>query len=114
MSESLKALKKRQRNLQYKLKVVDQFIGHYEEVRDQCQIEVRLNMLEDVYQEYFTIREKIELLEEEAYEGSQADAEPEVKKEAEQHREENFAVLQEFEDHFCELKAELFKLRSQE
>ncbi|XP_038106576.1 uncharacterized protein LOC119766213 [Culex quinquefasciatus] len=108
----LQTLRKKQEFLLNKLEVLNQFVEHYKAEEHECQLEVRLGMLNDVYQEFTDLRTKLELLLEEKDAAKYADAEPKVKQEVVSHREEaNLQVVQEFDNKFCKIKAMLIAKR---
>ncbi|XP_038106475.1 uncharacterized protein LOC119766147 [Culex quinquefasciatus] len=108
----LQTLRKKQEILLNKLEVLNQFVEHYKAEEHECQLEVRLGMLNDVYQEFTDLRTKLELLLEEKDAAKYADAEPKVKQEVVSHREEaNLQVVQEFDNKFCKIKAILIAKR---
>lgn len=108
----LQTLRKKQEILLNKLEVLNQFVEHYKAEEHECQLEVRLGMLNDVYQEFTDLRTKLELLLEEKDAAKYADAEPKVKQEVVSHREEaNLQVVQEFDNKFCKIKAMLIAKR---
>ncbi|XP_058811088.1 uncharacterized protein LOC131675984 [Topomyia yanbarensis] len=112
MAREVKALLKRERQLQNSLTFIDKFIQNYDDERDARQLSVRLNVLEQVGAEYYTVRAKLELLQEEEEEKKQDGAEPAVKEEALHHLEEtNYQAMHDFDDRFCTLKAELLELQ---
>ncbi|XP_058817235.1 uncharacterized protein LOC131680536 [Topomyia yanbarensis] len=114
MSGELRALQKRERQLLGMLDSVERFLGRSADERDECEIIVRLQMLEDAAKEFFTVRGKIELILEDAEKEKQANSDPDMKKEALDHLDdENFHIMQEFDDRFCHLKARLLQLQSQ-
>ncbi|EDS44041.1 conserved hypothetical protein [Culex quinquefasciatus] len=65
-----------------------EFVVHYKVGEHECQLEVRLGMLNDVYLEFTNQRTKLELLLEEKDAVKFADAEPKVKQEVVSHHEE--------------------------
>ncbi|XP_052567467.1 uncharacterized protein LOC128093772 [Culex pipiens pallens] len=108
----LQTLRKKQEILLNKLEVLNQFVEHYKAEEHECQLEVRLGMLNDVYQEFTDLRTKLELLLEEKDAAKFANAEPKVKQEVVSHREEaNLQVVQEFDNKFCKIKAMLIAKR---
>ncbi|XP_038118287.1 uncharacterized protein LOC119769527 [Culex quinquefasciatus] len=108
----LQTLRKKQEILLNKLEVLNQFVEHYKAEEHECQLEVRLGMLNDVYLEFTNLRTKLELLLEEKDAAKYADAEPKVKQEVVSHREEaNLQVVQEFDNKFCKVKAMLIAKR---
>ncbi|XP_062538515.1 uncharacterized protein LOC134206800 [Armigeres subalbatus] len=95
----LRALMKRERMLQQKVAAVAKFVEAFDRDRDECQIEVRLKNLDEVYSDFFLLREKIELLMEDAKvteeDGSDSKKDEKEKKDAEQ---ENLRAVEEFEN----------------
>lgn len=97
----VQTLRKRQAILLNKMEVLHQFVEHYVAEDHECQLEVRLQMLTDVYAEFMDLRTKLELLMEESDTAKYADATPKVKQEVLSHREEaNLQVMQEFDDKY--------------
>lgn len=108
----VETLRKRQAILLNKLEVLHQFEENYVAEQHECQLEVRLEMLTDVYTEFMDLRTKLELLLEEKDATKYATATPQVKQEVLSHREEaNLQVMQEFDDKYCEIKAKLMAKR---
>ncbi|XP_058448801.1 uncharacterized protein LOC131428773 [Malaya genurostris] len=112
MADEVKGLLKREKHLQNSLSFVERFLQNYNEDRDYRQLSVRLNVLEKVGAEYFTVRARIELLQEEEEVRKQANTDPAVKEEVlHQLEETNYQMMQEFDDRFCALKGELLDLQ---
>ncbi|XP_055645590.1 uncharacterized protein LOC129782412 [Toxorhynchites rutilus septentrionalis] len=106
MSANLRSLLKKERQLRDSVNLIRLFLENYSSERDNRQISVRLQKLEEVGKDFLETRAKIEmLLEDESTKcGEEETAEAEREK-------ENFRVLQEFDDEFCNLKAELLELQ---
>ncbi|XP_062534477.1 uncharacterized protein LOC134203611 [Armigeres subalbatus] len=110
----LRALMKRERMLQQKVATVAKFVEAFDRDRDECQIEVRLKNLDEVYSDFFLLREKIELLVEDAKstdeDGSDSKKDEKEKKDAISREQENLRVVEEFENRYCMVKGSLLKL----
>ncbi|XP_053698867.1 uncharacterized protein LOC128745821 [Sabethes cyaneus] len=83
LNDDLRTLLKRERTIYKRLAVVEAFIKNDHE-SNQCEIEVRLQVLEDAYKDFFPLRESIEL---------------------------STQQLAEFENKYCAVKSQLLKLR---
>ncbi|XP_058456361.1 uncharacterized protein LOC131433782 [Malaya genurostris] len=114
MSGDLKALLKREKQLHHFMELIDRFIQNFDEERDLRQINIRLQKLEEVGKEFYDIRCKIELLQEDEVLKGGAEEDPEIKEEARQAREDsNFEVIHQFDNKFCHLKSELLDLQAE-
>ncbi|XP_055627216.1 uncharacterized protein LOC129769151 [Toxorhynchites rutilus septentrionalis] len=112
MSKELRALTKRERQMLNSLDVVQQFLEDFEWDRDECQVEVRLQLLQEEYKEFLEVRNKIEIIMEDADSEKFAAGDEDEKEEADQLREKaNFDVMRQFQNRFCVLKAQLLKLK---
>ncbi|XP_053699002.1 uncharacterized protein LOC128745971 [Sabethes cyaneus] len=100
------------RTIQNKLAVVQTFIKNYHD-SNQCEIEVRLQVLEEAYKDFFPLRESIELILDESEETSSIESSSKVsKEEAKKIRDDrNTQQLTEFENKYCAVKSQLLKLR---
>lgn len=89
--------------------LVEKFVENFDKDRDECQIQVWVQGLDTdcdldaVYAEFFTLREKVEVLldddDEEADDTEQAARE-----------QENIHAVEKLENRFCKLKSDLLKL----
>ncbi|XP_062704313.1 uncharacterized protein LOC134286676 [Aedes albopictus] len=108
MTSDLRTLLKRERLLQQKVSIVEKFVIAFDKDRDECEVEVRLEGLEEVYVEFFVLREKIELLmEDEEDDGDDIDP---AEKDATNRVQQNFLAAENFENRYCKLKVALLKL----
>ncbi|XP_058456828.1 uncharacterized protein LOC131434190 [Malaya genurostris] len=111
MVTELRCLRKREQQLRKLLDGIQFFVDEFEEERDNGQVDLRLQGLDEVYKEFFVIRSKLELLLEDAEVQKHAESDPDVKVEAlEQLDDENDRILQEFQKQFYVLKASLLAL----
>ncbi|XP_055589791.1 uncharacterized protein LOC129741974 [Uranotaenia lowii] len=115
MSRELKVLLKREKQLQSFIELIDRFVENFQPETDQRQISVRLENLERICKEIYDVRGRIEILLEEALgdESSDGDGERKGRGEAadQSSEDENHLLLQQFDDKYCLLKAELLELQ---
>ncbi|XP_055590185.1 uncharacterized protein LOC129742319 [Uranotaenia lowii] len=115
MSHELRVLVKREKQLNNIIESIEKFVENFHPETDQRQISVRLEKLENTCKEFYDVRGKIELFIEEAMEEESVDSAARGKGEDrtdDQSREEaNNLLLQQFDDKFCMLKAELLELQ---
>lgn len=110
MSHELRILEKRERQLRNNLNLIDRFLQNFTKGKDECQLCVRLQILDEANKEFYAVRSKIELLLEDI---CPTDEEAEDKEEILQQQEKaNYQVMQDFDDRYCTLKTELLKLQS--
>lgn len=100
----LRALAKSERRVLNTLDGLENFVRKYEPTKDETQIAVRLESLEAICKEYYSIRERIELLTDEA-------AEIEDDKDVRERERANLLALSEFEERYFRLKANLISKR---
>ncbi|XP_058827738.1 uncharacterized protein LOC131687658 [Topomyia yanbarensis] len=113
MSGVLKALLKREKQLHHFTELIDRFLHNFDEERDSRQLSIHLQKLDEVAKEFYDVRGKIEVLQEDEELKEVAGKDPTVKEEAVQAREDsNFQVMHQFYDRFCNLKAELIELQA--
>ncbi|XP_038106163.1 uncharacterized protein LOC119765952 [Culex quinquefasciatus] len=118
MAPSLRELEKQQSHLRRTLEAIQQFVNQYDATRDADQIDVRLERLDETFNEFRSVRIKIELLtEEDDFDVEVMEGETEedrAKREADakkKRKEKNLKVLMEAEDFYCAVKAKLYKKR---
>ncbi|XP_053692086.1 uncharacterized protein LOC128740561 [Sabethes cyaneus] len=112
LNDDLRTLLKRERTIYKRVTVVEAFIKNYHE-SNQCEVEVRLQVLEDAYKDFFPLRESIELMLDESDGPSSIEGSSKVSiEEAKKIRDDrNTQQLAEFENKYCAVKSQLLKLR---
>ncbi|XP_055542582.1 uncharacterized protein LOC129728192 [Wyeomyia smithii] len=111
MPAELRRLQKREHQLLKSLEGARLFIQRFDAEKDEGKISLRLQGLEDIFKEFFTVRGQIELLLEDAEVQKHSNSELEVKQEALTHLDdENDRAMQDFEDKYYDIKAELLTL----
>ncbi|XP_038116836.1 uncharacterized protein LOC119769026 [Culex quinquefasciatus] len=118
MAPSLRELEKQQSHLRRTLEAIQQFVNAYDGTRDADQIDVRLERLDETFNQFRSVRIKNELLTEEddldvevvegETEEERAEREADVKK---KRKEKNVKVLMDAEEFYCAVKAKLYKKR---
>lgn len=83
----------------------ENFVRKYDPAKDEIQISVRLESLETICKEFYTIRERMELLTDEA-------ADLEDDKDVQEREEANLQALSDFEERYFRLKASLTSKRA--
>ncbi|XP_038106487.1 uncharacterized protein LOC119766160 [Culex quinquefasciatus] len=118
MAPNLRELEKQQSHLRRTLEAIQQFVNAYDATRDADQIDVRLELLDETFNQFRFVRIKIELLTEEddldveVVEGETEEERAEREADANKKRKEkNVKVLMEAEDFYCAVKAKLNKKR---
>ncbi|XP_055623639.1 uncharacterized protein LOC129767050 [Toxorhynchites rutilus septentrionalis] len=121
MDHNLRDLLKQERFLRKKFDTVRDFLHNFDADQHNCQLDVRLQRLEETFKEFQIVRQKIELLAEEESEQTPPEPKETEKEWAERvtalnlaREEENWKVLSEMEEIFCTLKGEIMSLKQHE
>lgn len=105
MVADMRALTKRERQLLNSLEGIERFVESCDPSKDGRKAGVRLQVLEAVYKEYFEVRSKIELLLDEIDPSEDSET-----KTGEDQVEKRKKMLSDFEDRYCDAKAELLDM----
>ncbi|XP_062540862.1 uncharacterized protein LOC134208916 [Armigeres subalbatus] len=118
MPEDLRSLLKKEKRLLNSLVLVEKFVQDFDEERDKKEVEVRLQLLENCVSEFFVVRDKVEVLLDEAADEATANPdEPEkarkvrLESESRKREEDNLAIATDVENRFCKAKAALVDRR---
>ncbi|XP_055632550.1 uncharacterized protein LOC129773023 [Toxorhynchites rutilus septentrionalis] len=121
MDHNLRDLLKQERFLRKKFDTVRNFLHNFDADQHNCQLDVRLQRLEETFNEFQIVRQRIELLAEEESEQTPPEPKETEKEWAERvtilnlaREEENWKVLSEMEEIFCTLKGEIMSLKQHE
>ncbi|XP_055634131.1 uncharacterized protein LOC129774420 [Toxorhynchites rutilus septentrionalis] len=121
MDHNLRDLLKQERFLRKKFDTVRNFLHNFDADQHNCQLDVRLQRLEETFKEFQIVRQRIELLAEEESEQTPPEPKETEKEWAERvtglnlaREEENWKVLSEMEEIFCTLKGEIMSLKQHE
>ncbi|XP_055522593.1 uncharacterized protein LOC129716781 [Wyeomyia smithii] len=106
---TLRELQMQERQLRNTLMMVKQFTTDYCKERDELQIDVRLAMVEEALNKFYTVRRKIEVLTDSDDLSEVTVAGKEIRLET--HFNENSTALWEFENLYCEIKAKLMSFK---
>lgn len=119
MGTSLRELEKQQSYLRRSLEAIQNFVTKFDVTKDADQVDVRLERLEETFNEFRNVRIQIELLTDdekldvEIIEGESKEDHAKKLAEAKKNRKEkNAKVLLDVEEFYCSLKAKLYKKRS--
>ncbi|XP_062534605.1 uncharacterized protein LOC134203760 [Armigeres subalbatus] len=100
------------------LVLVEKFVQDFDEERDKKEVEVRLQLLETCVSEFFVVRDKVEVLLDEAADEATANSDgPEkackvrLESESRKREEDNLAIATDVENRFCKAKAALVDRR---
>lgn len=118
MASDLRSLLKRQKRILNSINSVASFVQVYNEERDKDEVEVRLQLLESAFIEYFEVLEKIDVIidevdEEEVADSKEASKDRQLRLESasKKREDESEAITKHVENSYCKTKAALVKWR---
>ncbi|XP_062703855.1 uncharacterized protein LOC134286280 [Aedes albopictus] len=120
MTDDLRGLLKREKRIRDSLDSVASFVREFKEEEDKDEVEVRLQLLESAFHDFHEVREKIDVILDEADEDevvdteeSEQDRQARLKYTAKKREAESAVVSRSVENCYCKAKAALLKWQNQ-